>query len=193
MNRRGPLTHRQKKGKIHIIEGNGGLTFSYIIDPFQLKCQCGSGGYQPGESVCYHLEYYLHNVLGIQPCFFPILSVPRVRSRILDIWKAEPTASAALNNFCIRFLTDDQHDHCLICHDVYLKSHNGKISDPRTSLYQCPKCFELYHHSCHEKWQQTGEYGCPRCKYKREPGSLNKVQVQVQSGGESDGDWPSIT
>jgi hypothetical protein len=182
MNHRGPLTHRQKKGKIQITEGSGGLTFNYIIDPFQLKCQCSN---RPGESICYHLEYYLHNVIGIKPCFFPILSVPRVRSRILDIWKTEPAAPVALNNFCIRFLTDDQHDHCLICHDAYLKSHDGKIGDPRTSLYQCPKCFELYHHGCHEKWQQAGEYGCPRCKYKREPGALTKDQ---QSSA-----WPSMT
>jgi len=190
MNRRGPLSHRQKKGKIQIIEGNGGLTFNYIIDPFQLKCQCSSSssgsGWRPGESICHHLEYYLHNVIGIQPCFFPVLSVPRVKTCILDIWKGAPGAPAAptVNNYCISFLTDDHVDHCLICHDAYLKSHDGKISDPRTSLHQCPKCFELYHHSCHEKWQQSGEYGCPRCKYKREPGALTL--------GQGDEAWPSM-
>lgn len=155
------LQHFNKKGKITVTEGTGGLIFKFKIDPIQLKCQCSN---RPRESVCRHLEYYLCKVMGIKHGFLPVLSVPRVRSKITQIW-GEPQT---LNLYCYKFLTDDEVDQCLICHEQYLKlSSNGMLPDVQSHLHQCPKCFELYHHSCHLRWLQTGG-GCPRCKYKRD-------------------------
>lgn len=174
MSHRGVLRHYTKKNKIIVTEGTSGINFSYIIDPLHLKCQCSENKYLPGKSICYHLEYYLCKVMGIKQQYLPVLSIPRVRSRINDGIVEE------LNTFCLKFLTDDEEDQCIICHLSYLPADaNAKAS--KLELYQCPTCFELIHYKCHNKWSKTGG-GCPRCKYKRD----------INGGKYEDSDWPCL-
>ena len=169
------LRHRTKKGKIIVMEGTIGITFNYSINPQQLRCQCSSGKYRPGEPVCHHLEYYLCDVMGIKKHYLPVLSVPRVRSKINEIWRL---GGDSLNQYCLRFLTNDEEDQCVICHESYSNIH--QVQDSRNALYQCPKCFELSHHSCHKKWIHTGG-GCPRCNYMRDINGGFNNDTDIQS------------
>jgi len=98
--------------------------------------------------------------MGIKKQYIPVLSVPRVRSKLNDIWKL---GSDSINSYCLRFLTDDVEDQCLICYEPYFKPRELITM---TRLHQCLGCFELYHEICHKKWSCNGE-GCARCKYKK--------------------------
>jgi len=168
------LSHGFKKRHIVITEGVKGINYNYIIDPYLLKCQCSGDRYIPKKPICIHLEYYLCSVIGVKKEFLPILSVPRVRTKVTD---NKAMGSTILNDYCVRFLTDSEEDQCIICHASYLPV---KSSLDVETLYQCPNCFELLHISCHNKWAATGG-SCPRCKYKKD---LN--------GGKVDYEWPSL-
>lgn len=155
MNRKphGKLSHRIKNKKIYVTEADGSIMYNYIINPIKLECQCMNGlAFKPGKPVCQHLEYYLCLIMKIPDCYLPVLSVPRVRSKIsLDV---------DLKKFCYEFLTNELVEHCIICHEAYW-DQTDKID-----LYQCPKCFELFHQKCHHRWKSMGvAIGCPKCKY----------------------------
>lgn len=154
------LSHVIKKRKLHIIEQHGAIKIMYHINPIKLECQCSSNKYRPGESICRHLKYYLCDQLGLREFYTPVLSVPRVRSKITELWNNH----RQLNQFCLKFLTDEEEDHCLICHEAYLVVRHGLLPNPKKALYQCPKCFELFHDKCYQQWKSNGGT-CPRCKY----------------------------
>jgi hypothetical protein len=160
-----PLKHRIKKNKILIIEGSSRITLTYVIKPFELSCQCQNSQRAPRDPVCHHLEYYLCKVMGLHRQYIHVLSIPRVRSRIQEIIAAE--GKSALNHYCRRFLTDEEEDHCIICHDSYCLENHVQID----RLHQCPSCSELFHIKCYKQWLSSGhEASCPICKYVRVPG-----------------------
>lgn len=170
------LSHTTKKRKLVIIENVGSIKFLYHIDPLKLECQCNYK-YSPGKSICRHLKYYLCEQLGLHECYVPILSVPRIRSKIAEICDNHKQ----LNRYCLKFLTNEEEDYCLICHEAYLTVRNGALPNPKNILYQCPKCFELLHNKCYQQWKCKGGT-CPRCKYCHDlNGGVDEVKWLVTS------------
>jgi hypothetical protein len=152
MNRQhGRLGHRVEKKKIYVTEADGSVLFKYVIDPLKLTCQCSR---KAGSRICYHLKYYLVEVMGVPEAVFPVLHVPRVKDKIVGM------SSSELTDYCSKFLTDEDEDHCSICFLAYIKAGTDT-----PNLYQCPVCSELFHQECYTRWHCGGVNSCPRCKY----------------------------
>lgn len=169
------LRHCVKKGKVIVSEGTSGVVFNYIVDPVALTCQCQ-------KRLCPHLRYYLCDVMKVRKQLLPILTVPRVKAAV---------TSNDLETFCCRFLTDEDEDHCVICHTSYLSASSLAkwlsldVPVVPDELYQCTCCFELIHQKCFNRWSATGN-GCPRCKHgSRHPPSKS-------GSGSANSEWPAL-
>lgn len=170
------FVHTVNKGKVKVIEGRGMITLTYIVVPHKISCQCTGKHIKP---LCKHLEYYFRHI-GIDPRYFVVLAIPRVRSWWGQHGSRKTFSTEALNSYCHDFLTgqplpDGHEEHCCICHDDF-----GVNTD---RFYRCEKCQEPYHQCCFAKWTGggNGTKGCPRCKHVRD---LN--------GGIDDANWPDL-
>ncbi len=157
-----------KKRKIIIQEPCGRCTFSYIINPLLLECQCGV----VKDIICKHLRHYITTKWNFDMTYMTVLNMPQIRSWLKA--QVPDTVCVDVNTYCRDFL---HRTECCICLVPYVKVGERWILSTdlvhtstmrATELYQCKRCREIFHTACYRRWNKD----CPKCKYVRPCGPV---------------------